>query len=78
MQEALCGCWQGWKVGVDGPFHRTKGSDVMCMVLWSRLPIRPVGPLLGLEHGAGALGVSSPMPCRLVRVPPMVVEGSML
>jgi hypothetical protein len=29
MQEAWSGCWRGRKVGVVGPFHLTKGRDVM-------------------------------------------------
>ena len=64
--------------GLTAPSIAQRGAMLYVGFLESRLPIRLVGPLLGLEHGAGALGVSSPMPCRLVRVPPMVVEGSML
>ena len=78
MQETWSGCWRGRKVGVVGPFHLTKGRDVMWGFLGRRRPNRRAGLRPRLGHDVGALGLGSPGPCKRVRDPPVVMEGSMI
>ena len=39
MQDAWSGCWRGRKVGVVGPFHLTKGRDMMWGFWGDAVPI---------------------------------------